>query len=147
MIGDVVQTRRNDRTLVTDAGITVKNRQRWRVEDVTADGSVGVSDEQHGRVTLPADYVSSSVALAYASTAMAGQGRTVDHSLLLVDADVDAAGLYVPMTRGRHGNEVWVVTDPAANSDALDIPHRGHDPTVDRPTSHRPRTRWARTAG
>jgi hypothetical protein len=34
-------------------------------------------------------------------------GRTVDHSLVLVDGPIDAAGLYVPMTRGRHAAP-WV---------------------------------------
>lgn len=61
------------------------------------------------------------MSLAYASTAMAGQGRTVDHSLVLVDGAIDAAGLYVPMTRGRDGNDVWVVTDPTSPSDAVDV--------------------------
>jgi hypothetical protein len=52
---------------------------------------------------------------------MAGQGRTVDHSLVLVESPIDAAGLYVQMTRGRDGNDVWVVTDPTAPSDAVDV--------------------------
>ncbi|HUP86211.1 MAG TPA: MobF family relaxase [Acidimicrobiales bacterium] len=121
MIGDEVQTRRNDRSLTTDAGITVKNRHRWVIEGVDADGSVTVFDDDRGRVTLPPDYVAESVTLGYASTAMAGQGRTVDHSLVLVDGPIDAAGLYVPMTRGREGNDVWVVTDPASPADAVDL--------------------------
>ena len=53
--------------------------------------------------------------------AMAGQGRTLDHSLLLVDGTIDAAGLYVPMTRGRESNDVWVVVDPTSAADALDV--------------------------
>jgi hypothetical protein len=121
MIGDEVQTRRNDRSLTTDAGITVKNRHRWVIEGVDADGSITVFDDDRGRVTLPPDYVAESVTLGYASTAMAGQGRTVDHSLVLVDGSIDAAGLYVPMTRGRDGNHVWVVTDPASPADAVDL--------------------------
>lgn len=52
---------------------------------------------------------------------MAGQGRTVDHSLVLVDGPIDAAGLYVPMTRGRLSNDVWVVTDRSAPGDAMDV--------------------------
>lgn len=52
---------------------------------------------------------------------MAGQGRTLDHSLLLVDGTIDAAGLYVPMTRGRETNDVWVVIDPTSAADALDV--------------------------
>lgn len=72
-------------------------------------------------MTLPADYVADALTLAYASTAMAGQGRTVDHSLVLVDGPIDAAGPYVPMTRGRLSNEVWVVTDPSSPGDAVDV--------------------------
>lgn len=119
LVGDEVQTRRNDRSLVTDMGVTVKNRQRWTVEDVGPDGTVAVSDPDRGRVTLPANYAASALTLAYASTAMAGQGRTVDHSLVLVDGPIDVAGLYVPMTRGRLGNEVWVVADPTSPTDAV----------------------------
>jgi len=113
MLGDEVQTRQNGRSLVTDEGITVKNRHRWTVDEINDDGSVTVRDEERGRVTLPRDYVADCLDLAYASTAMAAQGRTVDDSLLLVDGPIDAAGLYVPMTRGRLGNDVWVVTDGA----------------------------------
>ncbi|MGH9138279.1 MAG: AAA family ATPase [Acidimicrobiales bacterium] len=97
LVGDEVQTRRNDRSLVTDAGVTVKNRHRWTVDDVGADGSVTVNDGDRGSVNLPADYVADALTLAYASTAMAGQGRTIDHSLVLVDGPIDAAGRYVPM--------------------------------------------------
>jgi ATP-dependent exoDNAse (exonuclease V) alpha subunit len=121
LIGDEVQTRRNDRGLVTDTGITVKNRHRWTIEHVESDGSVTVVDDDRGQVTLPATYVADSLTLGYASTAMAGQGRTVDHSLVLVDGLIDAAGLYVPMTRGRIGNDVWVVVDPSSSTDAIDV--------------------------
>jgi conjugative relaxase-like TrwC/TraI family protein len=121
LIGDEVQTRQNDRSLTTDAGVSVKNRHRWVVDEVGADGSVTVSDQERGRVTLPRSYVGDSLDLAYASTAMAAQGRTVDHSLLLVDGPIDAAGLYVPMTRGRAGNDVWVVTEPGSPFDPVDV--------------------------
>lgn len=121
LIRDEVQTRRNDRSLVTDAGVTVKNRHRWIIESVGPDGSVTVADHDRGRVTLLRDYVDDALTLGYASTAMAGQGRTVDHSLVLVDGPIDAAGLYVPMTRGREGNEVWVVVDPTSPGDAVDV--------------------------
>ena len=116
-----MQSCRNDRSLATDLGVTVKNRHRWTVEDVGADGSITVTDADRGRVTLPADYAASALTLAYASTAVAGQGRTVDHSLVLVDGPIDAAGLYVPMTRGRVGNDVWVVADPTSPADAIDV--------------------------
>jgi hypothetical protein len=121
LIGDEVQTRRNDRTLLTNAGVTVKNRHRWTIDEVGLDGSVTVADDERGRVTLPRHYVRDALTLGYASTAMAGQGRTVVHALVLVDGPIDAAGLYVPMTRGREGNDVWVVTDPASSTDAIDV--------------------------
>ena len=72
-------------------------------------------------MTLARKYVGGAVSLAYASTAIAGQGRTVDHSLVLVDGPIDAAGLYVPMTRGRHGNEVWVAIEPGSPGDGVDV--------------------------
>lgn len=121
MIGDEVQTLRNDRSLMTDVGVTVKNRHRWMVDEVGADGSVTVLDEQRGRVTLPREYVAGALSLAYASTPMAGQGCTVDHALVLVDGPIDAAGLYVPMTPGRQGNDVWVVAEPASSADPVDV--------------------------
>lgn len=121
LIGDEVQTRRNNRRLTTDTGATVKNRHRWIVDEIGADGSLTVVDEERGRVTLPRGYVADAVSLAYASTAVAGQGRTVDHSFVLVDGPIDAAGLYVPMTRGRDGNDVWVVIDPSSPSDPVDV--------------------------
>jgi ATP-dependent exoDNAse (exonuclease V) alpha subunit len=51
LIGDEVQTRRNDRSLITDTGSTVKNRHRWVVDEVGSDGSLTVVDEERGRVT------------------------------------------------------------------------------------------------
>jgi hypothetical protein len=121
LIGDEVQTRQNDRSLVTDTGVTVKNRQRWIIDQVDPAGSITVVDEKRGQVTLPRAYAETSLTLGYASTAMAGQGRTLDHSLVLVDGTIDAVGLYVPMTRGRESNDVWVVIDPTSPADALDV--------------------------
>lgn len=120
LVGDDIQTRANDRTLRTDLGTTVKNRQRWSVEEIAGDGSLRVVSSDHGRVVLPPQYLADSVTLAYASTAMAAQGRTVDHSLVVVDGAIDAAGLYVPMTRWRERNDVWVVVDATTNADAID---------------------------
>ncbi|HEV2809651.1 MAG TPA: helicase C-terminal domain-containing protein, partial [Acidimicrobiales bacterium] len=62
-----------------------------------------------GRVELPCDYVQQHVELAYASTSHASQGRTVDRSFLYLDGGTNAAGIYVPMTRGRTSNDVFVV--------------------------------------
>ena len=105
--GDVVATRHNERQLRTDRGLMVKNRDQWEVEAVHSGGALTVSGST-GTVRLPADYVAEHVELAYAQTSHANQGRTVDRSFLLLDGLADTRGVYVPMTRGRMSNEVFV---------------------------------------
>lgn len=107
-VGDLVATRRNERTLRTDQERMVKNRDRWTVEAVHRSGALTVAGTT-GRVTLPADYVATDVELAYAETSHATQGRTVDHSFLYIDGPTDTRGVYVPLTRGRTTNEAFVV--------------------------------------
>jgi conjugative relaxase-like TrwC/TraI family protein len=106
--GDLVATRRNDRTVLTDQARMVKNRDRWTVEAVHDDGGLTVTGGT-GRVTLPADYVAAHVELAYAETSHATQGRTVDRSFLFLDGPTGTSGIYVPLTRGRTTNEAFVV--------------------------------------
>ncbi|MCW2719024.1 MAG: hypothetical protein JWR81_2846, partial [Pseudonocardia sp.] len=65
-------------------------------------------------IELTAAYVAEYLTLGYASTVHAGQGRTVDTSHAVVGADTDAAGLLVPMTRGRDSNVAYVVTQAVA---------------------------------
>ncbi len=107
-VGDVVATRRNQRTLLTDRQRMVKNRDRWTVAAVHRNGSLTV-DGSTGRVTLPAEYVAADVELAYAETSHATQGRTVDRSFLYLDGPTGTSGIYVPLTRGRTTNEAFVV--------------------------------------
>ena len=58
---------------------------------------------------LPGRYVADHVELAYASTAAAAQGRTVDHGLLVViDRPTDVRNLYVAMSRGSHTNDAYL---------------------------------------
>ena len=107
-VGDVVTTRHNERRLVTDRRLMVKNRDRWTVEMIHRDGSLSVAGKT-GRVRLPADYVGDHVELAYAETSHANQGRTVDRSFLYLDGPTGTSGIYVPMTRGRESNDAFVV--------------------------------------
>jgi hypothetical protein len=107
-VGDVVATRRNERTLLTDRQRMVKNRDHWTVAAVHRDGRLSV-DGSTGRVTLPAEYVVADVELAYAETSHATQGRTVDRSYLYLDGPTGTSGIYVPLTRGRSTNEAFVV--------------------------------------
>ena len=119
-VGDRIATRHNDRTLLTDRNVMVRNRDQWTITAITPDGTIR-AEGRSGRVTLPPDYVAAHVELGYAATAHATQGRTVDHSLLLVDGPIDNRGLYVPLTRGRHSNHAYVALDPHQNRTAQDV--------------------------
>jgi conjugative relaxase-like TrwC/TraI family protein len=118
LAGDEVVTRRNDRTLRTDRGVMVKNRDHWTIEEIHVDRSVTLTGRT-GTVRTPAGYVSEHVELGYAQTSHATQGRTVDVSLLLVDTTTDSRGIYTPMTRGRLGNHAYVVSNESRT--AVDV--------------------------
>ena len=114
-VGDEIVTRRNERDLTTDRGHQVHNRDRWVIDKLHRDRSVTVASH-HGRVRLPAEYVAKDVELGYAQTAHGAQGRTVDRSLTLIDGPVDARGIYVPMTRGRDNNTMYVAVEPGQSA-------------------------------
>jgi len=102
--GAQVATRENDREL------GVANRQTWTVRSVNADGRITVADPTTGHHrTLDADYVSEHVQLAYAVTGHGAQGMTTDTAHAVLSDEMDAAGLYVGMTRGRTANVLHVV--------------------------------------
>jgi len=94
LVGDTVQTRRNDRT----AG--VENRAQWIVCGIRGEFVDLVSVGDSGELArVSAEYAREHLQLAYASTVHGVQGNTADASV--VGPDVDAAGLYVGLTRGR----------------------------------------------
>src|SRR5699024_5020497 len=77
-IGDVIVTRKNDRTLAT-AGGWVKNGDRWHVVSDRDDGSLMVQREAGGpHIALPAHCVSEHVGLGYAATPHRAQGGPGD---------------------------------------------------------------------
>ena len=97
LVGDAVQTRRND--LRTG----VENRAAWIVHRIHDDiielvSPTDASERRH----VSQGYALDHVHLAYASTVHGIQGETTDAAI--VGPDVDAAGLYVGLTRGRHSN-------------------------------------------
>ena len=106
LAGDVVQTRRNDTENDVD------NRATWTVTGICHDRIELASITDSGdRRAITHDYAAEHVHLAYASTVHGVQGETVHASY--VGPGVDAAGLYVGMTRGRHLNTVLAVApDP-----------------------------------
>jgi ATP-dependent exoDNAse (exonuclease V) alpha subunit len=118
LVGDEVVTRRNDRTLRTDRGVMVKNRDHWTIETIHDDRSVTLTGRT-GTIQVPAQYAGEHVELGYAQTSHATQGRTVDTALLLVDTPTDSRGVYTPMTRGRQANHAYVVVDE--NRTAVDV--------------------------
>lgn len=113
--GDVIQTRRNESTL------GVANRQTWTVQHVGEDGALSIVEtgndrKQQRTVTLPAEYVTEDAHLAYAVTVYGAQGSTVNAAHTLLSDALDAAGVYVGMTRGRETNRLHIVAGDLADA-------------------------------
>lgn len=106
-LGDEVVTRENHRQLTTDQGRMVRNRDDWTITAIGKRGELTVTGST-GTVQLPTWYVNAHVELGYAQTSHATQGRTVDKSILVLDAPADVRGVYVPMTRGREANDAYI---------------------------------------
>lgn len=124
-IGDVVITRRNDRTLRTSRGGWVKNGDRWRVVDIRRDGSMLVDrldPRRRGKTVLPAEYVCENVDLGYAVTAHRAQGITVHTSHVVVTPSTTRENLYVSMSRGRESNIAYVALDQPDESHSTPEP-------------------------
>jgi len=120
-VGDRVQTRQNDYSLIDSAGMPVYNRFVYEVTGRGEDGSLDVQritgrDEEGqvtygGEVTLPAEYVATDVDLAYAGTGNAVQGVTVTGgSYGLFTEQSSREDAYVPLTRSTTENHAFVVT-------------------------------------
>lgn len=119
-VGDRIITRRNDRRNSTSTGAGfVKNGDTWTISAITAGGAVTASDQLGRQVTLQADYVATATGLGYATTVHRAQGQTVDHARLVIDSSTTREALYVGLTRGRHSNEVYAVTDGTSAADTL----------------------------
>jgi hypothetical protein len=118
-VGDVVITRRNDRSLRTAAAGWVKNGDRWQIVDIRRDGSVVVDrlgPGRRGKTVLPGEYVREHLNLGYAVTAHRAQGVTVDTSHVVVTTGTTRENLYVSMTRGRESNLAYVALDQPDDS-------------------------------
>ncbi|WP_349627332.1 AAA family ATPase [Leifsonia sp. C5G2] len=119
-IGDIVQTRRNDSTTGVD------NRQSWTVKKITDDGYVvlAAAEDSSDVRRISTSYAADHVHLGYASTVYGVQGETTDRSL--VGPGVDAAGLYVGLTRGRQRNDIVLVapTPSAAHRELVEMMQR-----------------------
>ncbi len=108
-LGDLIITRRNDRRLRISPTDWVKNGDRWIVLELTGTGGMRVRHVRNGRiVTLPHDYVGTSVELGYATTVHAAQGVTADTMHGVVTGEESRQQLYTMLTRGRADNHVYV---------------------------------------
>lgn len=142
--GDIIQTRRND----THAG--VQNRATWIIRRIQTDQiEVQNISDSTDRRRIPLDYVAEHVHLAYATTVHGIQGETTDECL--VGPDVDAAGLYVGLTRGRQHNHAIVIAasaDTAREAIAAALARGETEATVEdsRAAAHTDLQRAARNA-
>ncbi|WP_091158917.1 MobF family relaxase [Geodermatophilus africanus] len=121
-VGDRLATRRNDRHL------GVANRDTWAVTAVDRDGLLTVIPSTRNvtpadvtpstprQRVLPADYVTSHVELAYASTAHGVQGDTVATAHMVIGEHTGAAAAYVGMTRGRTANTAHLIAEDLAEA-------------------------------
>jgi hypothetical protein len=124
-VGDLVITRRNDRTLRTMRSAWVKNGDRWSITDIRKDGSVVVRSldrRRRGSAVLPSEYVAEHVDLGYAITAHRAQGITVDTAHVVVTSSTTRENLYVSMTRGRDANVAYVALDQPDDSHSTPEP-------------------------
>lgn len=111
-IGDDIVTREVNRQLKDSAGAVVTNGATWTVVGAHEDGAVDVIRHGSGATaTLPAEYVSEHVDLAYSSTIARVQGRTVDVSRQLADETQSRQDAYVGASRGRDENHFYLVTE------------------------------------
>ncbi len=107
--GDRIITRENDRRLRISRTNWVKNGDRWHVKKVNADGSLRVVHDQLGKtITLPAEYVSKTVQLGYATTVHGAQGITTGTCHVVLTGDEDRNLLYVALSRGKFANHLYL---------------------------------------
>src|SRR5215218_20879 len=129
-VGDVIITRSNDRRLRLTATDWVKNGDRWTIIDVGKHGDVTVRHARSRRTArLPADYVSASTGLGYATTIHTAQGVTADTTHGLLTGQESRQQLYTMLTRGRHANHLY-----------LQVVGDGDPHTLIRPDTVAPRT-------
>ena len=118
-VGDVVQTRRND------AATDVQNRQNWVVKSIGNDHAIlAASTDTTDLRKVSLDYAASHIHIAYATTVYGVQGETTDRAL--VGPGVDAAGLYVGLTRGKQHNAAVLVapTTDSAKAQLVEMMQR-----------------------
>lgn len=103
-VGDLVRTRKNDRST------RVFNGNTWIVKEISETGAK-LRNEKGREVTVSLDYVKDFVELNYASTLDSAQGRTVEQALVLCRPGMGKSGFYSAVTRGKSAPLLLCVTD------------------------------------
>jgi hypothetical protein len=98
-----------DRRLRLSATDWVKNGDRWTITHVDRSGGLTI---RHSRsqlnCQLPADYVTTSTGLGYATTIHGAQGVSADTMHGLLTGQESRPQLYTMLTRGRHANHLYL---------------------------------------
>jgi conjugative relaxase-like TrwC/TraI family protein len=129
-VGDMIITRANDRGLRLSATDWVKNGDRWTITHINRSGGLTVRHSRSQlKCQLPADYVTTSTGLGYATTIHGAQGVSADTMHGLLTGQESRQQLYTMLTRGRHANHLY-----------LQVVGDGDPHTLIRPDTISPRT-------
>lgn len=120
--GDQIMTLRNNRRL------DVHNGERGVITRIDTRSRSIIATMGERTVTLPADYIEAGhVAHGYAMTVHKAQGVTVDRAFVLGTDDLYREMGYVAMSRGRHGNHLYVVGEPTRDIEPVHAPSLERD--------------------
>jgi hypothetical protein len=129
-VGDVIITRANDRRRRLSATDWVKNGDRWTITHINRSGGLTVRHSRSQlKCQLPADYVTTSTGLGYATTIHGAQGVSTDTMHGSLTGHESRPQLYTMLTRGRHANHLY-----------LQVVGDGDPHTLIRPDAVSPRT-------
>lgn len=106
-VGDDVLARRNDYRL------GIFNGTRASIEELdTIRQQMTLAGTDGTRLVVPFDYAEAGhLAHGYATTVHKAQGATVDRCFILADDTLDREHAYTALSRGRHGNDLYVTTE------------------------------------
>lgn len=131
--GDQVLALRND----YEIGIT--NGTRGTVVRVDGrDRLLHVITDDQRWLSVPFDYAVADLTHGYATTIHKAQGATVDRCFVLVDESMRREHTYTALSRGRHGNDLYVPDDDGRAEER-------HGPELDPDTMERLRSSLGRS--
>ncbi len=116
-VGDVVLALRNDYRL------GVLNGTRGVIDHIDSRrGQLEILTEDYRRLSIPLDYAAAgNLTHGYATTIHKAQGATVDRCFVLVEETTTREHAYTALSRGRHGNSLYVAA-PKAEGDESHAP-------------------------